>query len=159
MNNRRMLWLTLGALLLGIALAAVYKAWPLLFPKAAVIAKIDPDCDLRNGPCTTRLETGGSVRFSITPKTIPVIKPLTLQVKVSGLDVERAEVDFSGTEMYMGFNRAKLKATNQGKFSGEGRIPVCITDAMEWEAKVMLHTANGLYVAPYRFITVKSANQ
>ena len=157
MNNRQMLWLTLGALMLGIAMAAIYKAWPLLFPKAAVIAKVDSGCNLRQGACTTHLENGGSIRFSITPKSIPVIEPLTLKVKTTGFDVESAEVDFSGTDMYMGFNRAKLKASGKGEFSGEGRIPVCVTDAMEWEAKVMLHTANGLYVAPYRFITVKSA--
>lgn len=157
MNNRQMLWLTLGALLLGIAAAAIYKAWPLLFPKAAVMAKVDPGCDLTKGACTTRLEGGGSIQFSITPKSIPVIEPLSLQVNISGLNVVSAEVDFSGTDMYMGFNRAKLKASGKGEFKGEGRIPVCVTDSMEWEAKVMLHTADGLYVVPYRFITVKSA--
>ena len=154
LSDRRLGFLVLGVLAL-LAAAALFKAWPLLFPKAAVVAQADPLCDLRAGDCQLAFGGGGRVRFAITPRTIPVIEPLTLRVEVEGLDVRAVEVDFSGTDMYMGYNRVPLRPQGAGRFVGEGRIPVCVRDAMEWEAKVMLHTDRGLYVAPFRFITVK----
>lgn len=155
MGSKQILWLVLGLLLVALASTAIYKAWPILFPKAAVTAKADPNCDLRAGPCTISFAKGGNVTFSITPRAIPVIKPLTLGVEFGGLKVKSVEVDFSGTDMYMGFNRVTLHRVDINHFSGEARIPVCVRDAMEWEAKVMLHTDNGLFIAPYRFVTVK----
>ena len=155
MNTKKILWLILGLLLVALCAAAVYKAWPILFPEVAVSAQADPNCDLRAGPCISPMPGGGSISFSIEPRTIPVIEPLQLQVEITGLNAESVEVDFSGTDMYMGFNRVKLKATGKGRFTGDGRIPVCVRDAMEWEAKVMVRTDQGLYIAPFRFITVK----
>jgi len=65
------------------------------------------------------------------------------------------EVDFIGIGMKMGFNRSKLQATGSNSFGGRGVLPVCIRDAMEWEAKVLVHTDKGVMAAPFRFITVK----
>ena len=155
MNTNKMLWLVLGILFSALIAVAVYKAWPLLFPKAAVTLMLDAECDLRAGPCSSPLPEGGNITLSIKPRSIPVIKPLTLEVDVQGLNAESVEVDLTGLDMYMGFNRVKLKETGKGRFNGEGRIPVCVRDAMRWEAKVMVKTSRELYIAPYRFITVK----
>jgi hypothetical protein len=57
--------------------------------------------------------------------------------------------------MNMGFNRPTLQEQTPGHYSGEGRLPVCVRDAMEWEARVLIETDDGLVSAPYRFITVK----
>ena len=84
-----------------------------------------------------------------------MLEPLTLSVEVKGLEVRSVEVDFEGMEMYMGFNRPRLKAEGNGRFLGETRIPVCVRDAMEWEAKVLLGTGRGMLAVPFRFITIK----
>ncbi|MES9967608.1 MAG: hypothetical protein ABW085_10385 [Sedimenticola sp.] len=149
------LWLIVGALFIALAGAATYKAWPLLFPKAVVSAGLDPACDLRAGPCTSRLPDGSRVTFGIEPRSIPLVKPLVLRVSVEGIAPSAVEIDFSGVDMNMGFNRPQLEEAGDGEYAGNGTLPVCVRDAMEWEAKVMLHTDRGLVSVPYRFITVK----
>ncbi|MEW8507811.1 MAG: hypothetical protein AB2598_14020 [Candidatus Thiodiazotropha sp.] len=154
-SNSPLLWSILGLLFAAISIVALYKSWPMLFPKADLQAAVDPTCDLRAGPCTTRLENGGSVSFSIEPRDIPVVMPLAVQVNLQGIAATGIEVDFSGVEMNMGFNRVKLNAKKAGVFSGKAMLPVCVWDAMEWEAKVLIKAEQGLLSVPYRFITVR----
>jgi len=113
------------------------------------------DCDLHDGPCTADLPGGGKVEFSILPRTIPLTKPLQLQVQVQGSKVRKVEVGFSGVTMNMGYNRLHLQAVEKDRFEGEGMLPVCIRQRMDWEAKLMLDTPDGLIIVPYRFETVK----
>jgi len=150
------LWLAAGALFLALSAVAVYKAWPLLFPEVIISAEPDPSCDLRAGPCVTRLADGAEVRFGIEPRDIPVLQPLQLSVVVSGMEVLGAEVDFVGIGMNMGFNRPKLDALGEGRFSGGATLPVCVRNTMQWEARVLLKTSEGLVSVPYRFVTTKS---
>lgn len=149
------LWLVAGVLFLALAGVAVYRVWPLLNPDLTQIAPLDPGCDLRAGPCAGVLPGGGRITFGITPEAIPVLQPLRLDVRVQGLAAERVAVDFRGLEMNMGYNRPQLAAVAEGHFSGTGRIPVCVRDAMEWEARVLVESDRGLVAAPFRFITVK----
>jgi hypothetical protein len=139
------------AVLIGVA---VYKLWPMLNPDITEIAPLDPECDLRAGPCTSRFTDGGKVSFGIEPRDVPVVKPLELEVRLDGLTARSVEVDFQGTDMNMGFNRVALKSTGDGRFVGDGMLPVCVRQVMEWEARVLLHTGEGLIAAPFRFITV-----
>ncbi len=155
MKSNMMLWSVAAVLIMAIAGVAVYKAWPLLFPDVLVSLPLDTECDLRAGPCVSPLPEAGSVSFGIEPRSIPVVKPLQLQVNVLGLKVEQVEIDFRGVDMNMGFNRPALEQQQAGLFTGKGMLPVCVRDAMEWEARVLLYTDQGLVSAPYRFITVK----
>jgi hypothetical protein len=123
-------------------------------PGAAQVLPLS-DCDLHQGSCETALPDGGKVTFSILPKTIPLTEPLQLQVQVQGKKVRKVEVDFSGVSMNMGYNRPRLQAVGEGRFEGEGLLPVCIRQRMDWEAKLMLDTPDGLLIIPYRFETVK----
>lgn len=148
------LWIVVALLVAGLVAVAAYKIWPMLNPDITAIAPLNPDCDLRVGPCTSRFADGGGVSFGIEPTDIPVVKPLRFEVKLDGLDVRSVEVDFQGADMNMGYNRAKLNPFGEGRFVGDGMLPVCVRSAMEWEAKVLLHTDRGLLAAPFRFITV-----
>ncbi|MES9971608.1 MAG: hypothetical protein ABW092_16365 [Candidatus Thiodiazotropha sp.] len=127
----------------------------MLFPKATLKASVDPTCDLRAGACTTQLNGGGSVTFSIQPRDIPAVKPLQLRVDLEGIQANSIAVDFSGVDMNMGFNRTRLNSQGDGVFSGNGMLPVCVWDAMEWEAQLLIDTRQGLISVPYRFITVR----
>jgi hypothetical protein len=154
-KSNLLLWSLVGVMLAAIAAVAIIKSWPLLFPEVLVSAPLDTACDLRAGPCVSALPGGGQVSFGIEPRSIPVVRPLQYEVHVEGLDVQQVEVDFSGVDMNMGFNRSLLEDRQNGLFTGKGMLPVCVRDAMEWEARVLLHTEKGLVSAPYRFITVK----
>ncbi|MES9900920.1 MAG: hypothetical protein ABW148_18135 [Sedimenticola sp.] len=149
------LWLIAGLLFVAVAGVAIYKVQPLLNPKIVSLAALDGECDLRAGPCSSELPGGGRITFGIEPLTLPLLKPLQLQVNVEGVDAESVEVDFIGIGMEMGFNRPALSASTAGRFSGEGILPVCVRDAMEWEARVLVQSDRGLVAAPFRFIAVK----
>ena len=154
-NTTRVLWSAAILLFLAVAGVAVYKVWPLLNPTLSEVATLDPDCDLRAGPCTGQLADGTRITFGIEPREIPVVQPLNLEVTVEGREIFGVEVDFTGVDMNMGFNRPKLERVGEGRYSGGGILPVCIRNAMEWEARVLASTENGLVAAPFRFITVK----
>ena len=144
------------ALLVVAALAvALYRGWPLRFPEVAVTAPLNPACDLQSGPCRVVFSEGGAVRFGIAPRPIPIVHPLRLRVETHGIAVDAVEVDFVGTNMDMGFNRVALQPGGGNTFVGEGMLPVCVRARMQWEARVMLHTPEGLWVAPFRFETVR----
>jgi hypothetical protein len=154
-QNHYLLWIVAAVLFLAVCLAAIYKAWPILFPQISQSAPVDPACDLRAAPCQSSINDQVEVEFSIEPKQIPLVKPLKLKVDVSGIDVDRVEVDFAGVDMNMGYNRVALQPVSEGRFEGEGMIPVCVMDSMIWEAKVLISTKQGLLSAPYRFVTVR----
>ncbi|MCG7921497.1 MAG: hypothetical protein N0C83_08300 [Candidatus Thiodiazotropha lotti] len=154
-KSNLLLWITLGLLLAAFTLVAIYKAWPILFPQISQSAAVDPNCDLRKAPCVSSINHEVAVGFSIEPREIPLLKPLKLTVEIAGVAVERVEVDFAGVDMNMGYNRVVLQPVTEGQFEGEGMIPVCVMDSMEWEAKVLITTKQGLLSAPYRFVTVR----
>ncbi len=151
----RALWLVILGLLAAIAGVAVYKAQPLLNPRPVLSAPLDPACDLRLGPCAAHFPGGGELTFEILPNTLPVLAPLTLRVGVKGLETHTAEVDFAGVDMNMGFNRVSLTAVGGSRFEGEGMLPTCVRDRMDWEARVLLQGPAGLRAAPFRFQTTR----
>lgn len=152
----RNLWVTVGLLFLALIVVAIYKFQPLLHPELAAVAPVDPNCDLRAGPCVGRFPDGTEISFSIEPRTIPLVDPLRLEARVKGVSARGAEVDFIGLNMDMGFNRSRLKDMGEGNFSGSGVLPVCVLTRMEWEARVLVQTDRGMIAAPFRFDTVRS---
>jgi len=154
--SNNLLWSIAAALFFLLAVVAVIKVQPLLNPELISVAPLDEHCDLRAGPCTSTLADGSVISLGITPDDIPLVKPLALTVKVDGVEAKTVEVDFVGLGMDMGFNRPKLLSDGDGSYSGTGMLPVCIRNAMEWEAKVLVTTDKGIVAAPYRFITTKS---
>jgi len=153
--SNRFLWAVAVALFLLLTIVAVLKVQPLLNPELVSLAPLAKTCDLRAGPCESKLPDGSVITLGISPGDIPLVKPLDLTVQVDGADVKSVEVDFVGFGMDMGFNRPKLEPNETGGYSGKGMLPVCIRSAMEWEAKVLVTTEKGIIAAPYRFITVK----
>jgi pimeloyl-ACP methyl ester carboxylesterase len=158
-GSRRRVWVRLGWLLFAVVAASigglVYRTLPLLYPEVTERAVADPLCDLRAGPCTARFPSGGTVRFGIAPRDIPVLKPLGLEVEIEGLTPAGVEVDFAGADMNMGYNRVRLEAAGPGRYQGEGILPICVRHQMTWEAKVMIQTARGYLVAPFRFYSLR----
>jgi hypothetical protein len=149
------LWVIIGLLFAAIAVVALYKAWPMIFPDVAYKAELDDTCDLHAGPCSSRVLDSGLVTLSITPKDIPLVKPLEFEVALEGLIATNVEINFVGVDMNMGFNRFRLIKEAGGRFAGGGMLPVCVMDSMEWEAQVLLSTEQGLISVPYRFVTVR----
>lgn len=126
-----------------------------LQPRVQLTLPHDPACDLHLGSCATVLPQAGKVTFGIEPRTLPVLQPLTLTVQVEGLAPQQVNVAFNGVDMDMGFNQTTLQAAGEGRFTGTITLPVCVRSSMAWEAQVMVQTAQGITLVPYRFWTHK----
>lgn len=150
------IWLTGAGLFAAMAAAALHVAWPLLNPTVVATAPIDPRCDLRQGPCTGILPNGGRVHLQLEPRSLPLLEPLRIEVRLEGLRAFGVDVDFAGVDMNMGYNRPSLQAGGDGRYSGTTVLPVCVRYRMDWEARVLVRTADGLMAAPFRFATFKS---
>jgi len=149
------LWTIVAVLVLAILLAVSYKLKDIFQPSVTSTAALNESCDLRSAPCTSELPGGGKVSLSINPKDIPILRPLTLNVTIDGVEASSVEVDFIGIGMEMGYNRPKLNAIDKTNFKGEAILPVCVRSKMDWEARVLLKTDKGTIMAPFRFFTTK----
>lgn len=155
-NKTNNLWTIAAVLLLAILIISGYKFKNSMTPAITAVAKLDKTCDLRKGMCTSDLPSGGKISFAINPNDIPILRPLELTVIAEGVSISSVEVDFIGIDMDMGYNRSKLIGEPDGRhFKGKAVIPVCVRSKMEWEARVLLHTEQGLIMAPFRFYTLK----
>ncbi|MEN8213294.1 MAG: hypothetical protein ABFR19_02925 [Pseudomonadota bacterium] len=154
MNRTRLI---VALLLFGIAAVVGYKLNSTSHQNVTLLAVTDPDCELRKGPCQADLPSGGSITFSLEPRSIPLMKPLSLDVNVRDIETSSAEVDFVGINMNMGYNRPRLKQTSDSRYQGTATLPVCILQRMQWEARVLLKTDRGAIMAPFRFHTDKSS--
>ncbi|MGF1546725.1 MAG: hypothetical protein ACFCUG_05330 [Thiotrichales bacterium] len=139
----------------GVLAIVGYLARGSLEPKIIAAAAYDSNCDLRSGACELALPTGGSIRFEIEPRTIPLLEPIALTVALKDAPVTAVEVDFVGVDMNMGYNHARLVAQDDGRFRGSVTLPVCVRQRMDWEARVLLETPAGWTLAPFRFFTLK----
>lgn len=140
-------------LILAIGAAIGAKLWLSPNPEATISAPLDPACNLHIGPCSSMLPGGGRIELSIEPRPVPLLRPLRLTVKVEGIDARQVEIDFTGVDMNMGFNRPQLKKEDETHFSGQTTLPVCITGKMAWQASVIVANNRARFVAPFRFIT------
>ena len=159
-----LLWVVATFLAAAVIGVVVYKAWPLLHPVVAERAVLRLDCDLRAMPCTVSFAEGGQVTLDIEPRGIPAVEPLTIDVRLDGLaSPERIEVDFSGVDMDMGFNRVALApvvdADGARRYRGKGMLPVCVRERMTWEARVLLYYPEGLWAAPFRFDSLRPGSR
>lgn len=145
----------IAALALAIAAAVGARLWLDREPAATVHAPLDPACDLHAGPCTSTIPGGGRITLSLSPRPVPLLRPLSVTVRLEGLDARAVEADFTGVSMNMGYNRHPLRAEGGGEYRGEATLPVCITGRMEWQASIIATTGKARIVAPFRFVTTR----
>ena len=155
MNWRR---IGIALLLLSIAAVVAYKLNLAAISSVELLAESDPQCDLRNGSCSAALIGGGGIEFAIEPRSIPVMRPLRVSVRVSNIAVRSVAIDFVGIGMEMGYNRTRLAERAAGYFEGSAILPVCVLQRMPWEARVLLESDRGTIMAPFRFYTERSSS-
>lgn len=143
----------IAALALAVATAVGAKLWLAKGTGTTLTAPLDSRCDLHSGPCVSSIPGGGRIEIVIAPHPIPLLRPITINVKVNGLEARTVEMDFAGESMYMGFNRRAMQRQGDGSYTGSTVLPVCVTGSMAWLASVIVDTGKGKVVAPFRFIT------
>lgn len=150
-----LLWLLISFLLLLTVLISGYKVKQRLAPQITTTIDGNAHCDLRQQACAVALPNGGSVTLSVTPKDIPLLKPLQLEVRTSDITATGVDIDFVGIGMDMGYNHVPLEQTAQTQFQGKALLPVCVRTKMQWEARVTITTRKKVFVVPYRFYTLR----
>lgn len=144
--------LNLAMIVALIATAVIgHQMSPLLLPKADVTGIAEPGCDLQRRACPATLPGGGRIELSITPRPIPFLQALRVEVAVSGIEPRKVAVDFAGESMNMGYNRSELAAAGAGRHAGEASLPVCVSGGMTWVATVVVETDRQRIAVPYRF--------
>ena len=153
--STRWLWGAVAVLAVAVAGVFGYKLlWPLLNPEVVAEAPLDTECQLQDGACTARLPEGGRLTFSIRPRPVYAMQELELEARPEKLEVYDMEVDFSGVDMNMGFNRFPLERDGPGRFAGNAVLPVCIRDRMLWDVTVFVRTDQGRVAFPFRLQTI-----
>ena len=145
-----------AAIVLALLMTAAAGYWlsPFLLPKADMTATPMAGCDLHRQPCVAVLSGGGrnaTIELSVTPRPIPMIRPLRLKVTVTGIEARKIEVDFAGKDMNMGYNRPALVSEEPGRFIGQTTLPVCVTGEMAWKITVLVETDRERIAAPFLF--------
>lgn len=156
MERRTLIMLVISSFLIATLLFAGYYKIEIA-KKNNIIARIEPDksCDLQLKACSLKIPNGGEVTLVIEPRPIPLVQNFKIQVKSSGINAEAISVDFKGTTMNMGPNNVTLEQQQPGIYAGKGMLPVCIRNSMEWQADVYIQTDEGIFVAPFIFVTRK----
>ncbi len=140
-------------IVLAIACLAVvaYKLAPRPLADVALVVDAATGCDLNVSRCAIDLPDGGHLELSVTPRPIPVVKPLQIEVRVSGTSARPVELELSGRTMDMGPNRSPLVPAGDGIYHGSAMLPVCVTGRMDWRATLFVDTARGRMAARFDF--------
>lgn len=149
---RRALLLLAWGLVFSAVMVVGYKLLPLVSAPTDVLVVPEPGCDLQHTRCAAALP-GGNVELEFLTRPIPLARPFQVALDARGIDVHRVELDFSGVEMDMGYNRIPLQPAGDGRYTAEAIIPVCVMGKMTWRATAIIHTRNQRLSIPYEFVT------
>jgi len=112
------------------------------------------NCDLHQQACESSMGDA-VVNLKISPHPIPIAKPLGIELNIQNLKAKKVELDISGINMYMGYNRVTLLQTEPGEFVGTSMLAFCTNQKMEWQITLMIHLEDGSQVqVPYTLETV-----
>ncbi len=96
----------------------------------------NPPCDLRDRTCTVVLNKNQKVSLNISPKGIPLMKPLSFTVEAKGVQTNTLEIKIYAINMEMGTHKLTLRRTKGDRFEGKQILPTCIVGGMIWNADI-----------------------
>lgn len=112
-----------------------------------------PNCDLRLGPCSVKLDSGEKIEINSLPTNLPALTPVLLQVKTFNLKPKTVSVDFRGLEMAMGEYHYDLNAQGKNIYTARIMLPTCKNNEMAWSLNVTVVDAGHIkYCAPFVLI-------
>lgn len=115
---------------------------------------VDSSCNLHQQSCST-VNGDAEVSLKISPHPIPIARPLGIEVETKNLQIKKMELDISGINMYMGYNRVELQSTNPNRFVGTSMLAFCTNQKMLWQITLMIHLADGSQIQiPYELETI-----
>ncbi len=118
-------------------------------------AKQKKGCDLHNKACSVNLKNGSVITLSIIPKTIPLMKPIKLNVTTKGINLEKLSLKVFATNMNMGLIEKSLKRVKKDTYKGEITLPACIVGNMIWNVNIIANEPSKSLGATFVFQTTR----
>lgn len=139
-NQMKILWgLTLVALLVMVLYLGNH-----LRALMSVDQSVVPGCVIENGHCTVALDTGLSIRMSVSPWPVLALQPVQFEVLAEDLQLKAASLALTGRNMYMGIHQYSFQPSpDQKSLRVTGTISVCTERVMPWRGRVELETTQG----------------
>ena len=141
-----------------IALAIIgYQFQAAILSPQGIARAVTPDnCNLHQSDCTAVFPDGRKATLSLTPKNLPLLKPIQVEVRLDGFKAKELQFNIIGLNMDMGVNRNTLTSNDQQSFTGNMILPVCSNQRMAWEAQAVITDADDkVVIAPFPFYTDK----
>jgi hypothetical protein len=98
----------------------------------------DPECDLHVSKCSIKIESDKEFILDISPRSIPLMKPLTFTLEYKGVEFQELKGKIYATNMDMGIHPIALKPTKEGFLEGKIVLPTCLVGNMKWRAEFPL---------------------
>lgn len=117
--------------------------------------KASSTCNLHQSSCSVSLKNDSLAEFDISPKPIPLMKPLKFRAVLQNIDLPHIELTLFATNMNMGLHTFKLYAKERGVYEGEGMLPTCVVGNMIWQANLIINTPSESLGAVFTFQTDK----
>lgn len=117
--------------------------------------KAPSTCNLHQSSCTVLLKENIVAQFDITPKPIPLMKPLKFRVILQNIHLPYIELTLFATNMNMGLHTFKLYSKEEGVYEGEGMLPTCVVGNMLWQANLIINSSSESLGAVFYFQTDK----
>ena len=102
----------------------------------------NPECDLHVSKCTIEIEPSLEFALDISPRTIPLMKPLTFTLEYVGTELQTLKGKIYATNMDMGIHPIILKPITNGVLQGVVVLPTCLVGNMKWRAEFPLPKSN-----------------
>lgn len=154
-KKRLLLWFVIA--LLSILAIAGLQGCDQNASTHAQLWPMDKTCDLHNKSCTATHE-GATATLKISPHPIPIARPLGIEVELNGINPTEMQLDISGINMYMGYNRVPLKSSKPNHWVGTSMLAFCTAEKMEWQITLLLKMPDGKEIQiPYYLETVNRA--
>lgn len=118
-------------------------------------SKQDANCDLHKEACSVKFKDGSLMTLSITPRQIPLMKPIKLRVKTKNINLDKLDLKVFATNMNMGFLETSLIKVKDNIYEGKITLPTCIAGNMIWNANIIANKPSKSLGAVFEFQTGK----
>lgn len=113
----------------------------------------EQNCDLRKSACSVEIQDGTDISFEILQKSIPLMKPLTFQVKSSNHNLKNLYIKLYATNMLMGEYKLPFVNKGNGVYEAIGTLPTCPVGFMKWNADIQVEKLSQVIGARFKFET------
>lgn len=137
------------------AVAAYFAASYWQNQRAVPVLNAGDPCDLGKGGCTHALPDGGQLTVELSPRPVPLMETVRVNVVVSGSKMQPSHIDITGLNMEMGVNRVALTPTAEARWQGETIIPICSQRQMHWRSALLVQSADEMHRIDDEFYTLR----